>query len=101
MLADVLALIHCLSLAHRDWKQALIHSSGPRLTHVWQKEELPGHLDRVNGVLHTMTSDLEQLITGPRAIARDNHCVSHSKEIVLQKMADRQIMLTSRCMRIR
>jgi len=81
VLADVLALIHCLSLAHRDWKQ---------------KEELPGHLDRVNGVLHTMTSDLEQLITGPRAIARDNHCVSHSKEIVLQKMADRQIMLTSR-----
>ena len=62
-----------------------------------QKEDLPGHLDSVNRVLHAMTEDLEQLITGPRAIARDNHCISHSKEMVLQKMASRQIMLTSRC----
>jgi len=74
LFADITALIHGISLAHRDW-----HCSG----------DLPeGHSAATNHVLKDMITDLQRLLQGPLRLPRDLHCPSQAKLQTMRRMDD-------------
>eukprot|EP00656_Telonema_subtile_P044358 TRINITY_DN50623_c0_g1_i3.p1 TRINITY_DN50623_c0_g1~~TRINITY_DN50623_c0_g1_i3.p1 ORF type:complete len:367 (+),score=78.47 TRINITY_DN50623_c0_g1_i3:88-1188(+) len=82
ILADVVSLIHCISLAHRDWA---VNTPLPE-----------SHSADVNEVLKNLTYDLQKILQCPRMYARDAHCISSAKAEVLSKMIDTRLAFVAR-----
>lgn len=77
-----MSLIHCISLAHRDWA---VTTPMPE-----------SHGTEVNNILKAMTWDLQRMLQCPRVYARDAHCLSTAKVAVIQKITDTRLAFVAR-----